>query len=241
MWLITPIGFFSIVQKPGDRAHDTLTIRARVRGDLLALKERYLPALGPIQESHGADYRFRAVAPRAEVATAMARMVQDLGYANFKSEVARRQGHARASLYHRVWDVLYDLQADPAFADAESSAEVTDAESAEKQVIVEVGGEGGSITLFGIRFHDGWRFRVERAESALLAMLDEDDDIKLPEYRWVKTWSNALKQFDTYPWPHLYPLAVHPEFRNKVLKALQIREKKGAFVSWEEWQQVLQT
>lgn len=127
MWLITPIGFFSIVQKPSDRAHDTLTIRARVRSDLVALKEHFLPALGPIQESLDTDYRFRAVAPRAEVAAAMARMVQDLGYANFKSEVARRQGHARASLYHRVWDVLYDLQTDPAFVGPELPTGVRDA------------------------------------------------------------------------------------------------------------------
>ncbi|TSE18983.1 hypothetical protein Talka_01746 [Tepidimonas alkaliphilus] len=38
MGLITPIGFFSIVQKPSDRTHDTLTVRARMRGDLAALK-----------------------------------------------------------------------------------------------------------------------------------------------------------------------------------------------------------
>ena len=35
MWLITPTGFFSIVQKPGDAAANTLTVRARVRQDLV--------------------------------------------------------------------------------------------------------------------------------------------------------------------------------------------------------------
>jgi hypothetical protein len=39
MWLITPTGFFSIVQKPSDEAADTLTVRARVRQDLVALRE----------------------------------------------------------------------------------------------------------------------------------------------------------------------------------------------------------
>lgn len=52
MWLITPIGFFSIVQKPGDKQNGTLTVRSRVRSDLEALKESYLPGLGQIQESH---------------------------------------------------------------------------------------------------------------------------------------------------------------------------------------------
>lgn len=112
MWLITPIGFFSIVQKPGDKANGTLTVRSRVRGDLAALKQHYLPGLGLIQESNDTDYRFRAVAPRAEMSAAMARLVDNLDYSNFKSEVGKQQGHKRADLYHKVWDVLYHLQTD---------------------------------------------------------------------------------------------------------------------------------
>lgn len=123
MWLITPVGFFSIVQKPGDKQNDTLTVRSRVRSDLAALKQHYLPGLGLIQESHDTDYRFRAVAPRSEVSAAMARMVDGLVYSNFKSEVAKKQGHKRASLYHQVWDVLYQLQTDPAFVEQEPVAD----------------------------------------------------------------------------------------------------------------------
>jgi len=123
MWLITPIGFFSVVQKPGDKQAGTLTVRSRVRADLAALKQEFLPGLGPIKESHDTDYRFRAVAPRAEVSAAMARMVDRLDYSNFKSEVAKQQGKQRANLYHKVWDVLYQLQTDPAFAEKEQEAE----------------------------------------------------------------------------------------------------------------------
>lgn len=32
MWLVTPIGFFSVVQKPGDKQSDTLTVGSRVQG-----------------------------------------------------------------------------------------------------------------------------------------------------------------------------------------------------------------
>jgi len=110
MWLITPIGFFSVVQKPDDAEAGTLTVRARVRADLEALKRDALPGLGPISESRVNDYRFRAKAPRSEVAAAMAGMIERLDYGNFKSEVAKRQGHGRAGLYHDVWDVLYRLQ-----------------------------------------------------------------------------------------------------------------------------------
>jgi 8-oxo-dGTP pyrophosphatase MutT (NUDIX family) len=110
MWLITPIGFFSIVQKPSDKGKDTLTVRARVRTDLEALRDRYIPSLGEIKESPDNDYRFRAIALRAEVATAAAGMINDLEYSNFKSEVGKRQGAKREALYHDVWHALYPLQ-----------------------------------------------------------------------------------------------------------------------------------
>lgn len=115
MWLITPVGFFSIVEKPEDKKRDVLTIRARVRSDLTALKTTFLPALGRISESTDTDYRYRAKAPRAAVSKATAEMIASLHYSNFKSEVAERQGAARAHLYHDVWDALYQLQGNPAF------------------------------------------------------------------------------------------------------------------------------
>lgn len=110
MWLITPLGFFSVVRKPTDIKDKTLTVRARVRRDLEALKAQYLPELGSVQESKVNDYRYRAVAPRAAVAAAMARLIEEVDYANFKDEVKKRQGADRAHLYHDVWDVLYGLQ-----------------------------------------------------------------------------------------------------------------------------------
>jgi len=123
MWLITPIGFFSIVRKPADRKDQCLTVRARVRGDLVALRAAFLPSLGPITQSDDTDYRFRARAPQADVAAAAARLLAGVDYGNFKSEVARRQGHARAEVYHEVWERLHRLQVDPAFAGAQPDAE----------------------------------------------------------------------------------------------------------------------
>ena len=110
MWLLTPFGFFSIVQKPGDAPQGTLTVRARVREDLESLRLRYLPGLGEIRESGSHDYRFRAQAPRSEVSAAMSALVDDLAYSNFKNQVSKEQGPARAHLYHDVWSVLDQLQ-----------------------------------------------------------------------------------------------------------------------------------
>lgn len=115
MWLMTPTGFYSIVEKPTDRKQATLTIRARVRGDLVDLKKSFCPSLGRIRESEDTDYRYRATAKRSDIAQAMARMIDGLSYSNFKSEVAERQGFERAHLYHDVWNVLHRMQGDPAF------------------------------------------------------------------------------------------------------------------------------
>jgi ADP-ribose pyrophosphatase YjhB (NUDIX family) len=111
MWLITTRGFFSIVEKPGDAAEAMLTIRARVRADLEALRE-VLPTLGAISDEGGTDYPFRARAPRQAVAAAMAELVGMIDYANFKNAVADRQGHARAATYGEVWSTLHTLTAD---------------------------------------------------------------------------------------------------------------------------------
>jgi ADP-ribose pyrophosphatase YjhB (NUDIX family) len=109
MWIMTPLGFFSIVQKPDDIETGTLTIRARARGDLDALRQHYLPGLGPVLVNAGTDYRYRAHAPREAIAAAMHALVSDIDYGNFKNEVQQQQGKARAHVYHKVWDALWEI------------------------------------------------------------------------------------------------------------------------------------
>lgn len=110
MWIITKFGFFSVVAKPGDAEAGRLTVRSRVLSDLEELRDRFLPSLGPTEVDKGTDYKFRATAPRADVAAAAAKAVEAIDYSNFKNEVHREQGSARASAYGEVWQVLYSLQ-----------------------------------------------------------------------------------------------------------------------------------
>ena len=114
MWILTDFGFFSIVEKPGDRDKGRLTIRARVRGDLDTLRAQVLPGMGPVIEGGGTDYPFRATAPRGEVAVALANLAMKLDYANFKDAVKSRQGAGRAAAYGEIWQVLHGLSADAA-------------------------------------------------------------------------------------------------------------------------------
>lgn len=103
------IGFFSIVQKPGDSEDGMLTIRARAKGDLDALREKLLSVLRKTVSNAGTDYRYRARAPREDIVKAMMNIVQDVQYGNFRNEVQKRQGSARAKKYHGVWEVLYGI------------------------------------------------------------------------------------------------------------------------------------
>jgi len=107
MWLVTNFGFFSVVQKKGD---DILTVRARVRSDLEALKEKYIPTLGNILEGKGTDYKHRAKVSREDLAKAMQKIIMDIDYSNFKDSVAEQQGYKRASIYGEVWGDLMRLQ-----------------------------------------------------------------------------------------------------------------------------------
>jgi ADP-ribose pyrophosphatase YjhB (NUDIX family) len=109
MWIMTTIGFFSIVQKPEDKYDDTLTIRSWVKSDLIALRDQYLHNLGPIVVHSGTDYQYRARAPRTDVSAALEKLTQAIDYDNFKNAVAIHQDYSRASLYGKVWSILYNL------------------------------------------------------------------------------------------------------------------------------------
>ncbi|MEO8452715.1 MAG: NUDIX domain-containing protein [Gemmatimonadota bacterium] len=106
MWFFTTIGFFSIVQKPGS---EELTVRARAKGDLENLRNRYLPEMSETIGKAGTDYPWRATVAREAFAGALGRIVTDVTYGNFKDQVAKTQGKKRARAYHLVWSALLDL------------------------------------------------------------------------------------------------------------------------------------
>lgn len=107
MWLFTRIGFFSIVQKPGQQE---LTVRARAKQDLDALRSKYLPALDPTKQHAGSDYPFRATISRGELAAGMAAIVEAIDYANFKNAVADEQGWEREAVYSKAWSALRGIE-----------------------------------------------------------------------------------------------------------------------------------
>ena len=107
MWIITAAGFYSVVRKPTDPA-GKLTIRSRVKKDLVNLKKR-LPGLSAIIESDDSDYRYRAFAKPEELADALSKLVMDINYSNFKGKI-EKENRYRATIYHQVWGELMALE-----------------------------------------------------------------------------------------------------------------------------------
>ena len=107
MWLVTTIGFFSVV---ADSEPDTMMVRARVKADLEALKAEAMPSLSKIVFTKYRDYPYRAFIKRTEFEAGMAKLASMIDYTNFKDTVQSRQGWSRASLYTRVWSILIGLE-----------------------------------------------------------------------------------------------------------------------------------
>lgn len=104
MWIFTTVGFFSVVNNSQGGG---LLVRARVKGDLDALRKQYMTDLGPTTHSKDRDYPYRAQISHDGYGAGLQRIAQDIDYTNFKSEVARVQGWPRERLYAKVWGVMY--------------------------------------------------------------------------------------------------------------------------------------
>jgi len=107
MWLIIPIGFYSIVHKDSDE--NELTIRSRSAEDLILLRDNYLPDLGEIVETKNGDYRFRSFVSKESLQQSMKLIVQYINYDNVKA-ASMLNYPERSKIYMDVWDRLGDIQ-----------------------------------------------------------------------------------------------------------------------------------
>jgi len=122
MWIFTKYGFFSAVcarqedEKYGQVLDpDRIMVRARVRGHLEVLKERFPDMLGQcdIHAFIGTDYAFRIFVDKLVWSQVLSELAEETDYDNFKSEVAHHQGSHGAAYehsLHEVWSVMHRLQ-----------------------------------------------------------------------------------------------------------------------------------
>ncbi|WP_224981297.1 hypothetical protein [Geomonas agri] len=106
--------------------------------------------------------------------------------------------------------------------------------------IVEVGAEGGSITLYGHPDVKGqWWFCLDWDERTLAMFLDEINHDLLSDRSGVVTgWEEGLKLLYQYPWCHLHPCFVHHEFRKLVLAEIVARQSELDDYEVQAWQRI---
>jgi len=109
----------------------------------------------------------------------------------------------------------------------------------DSETILEVGSEGGSITLLRERKSGGdWEFQVKTNERLLYEALSEEDRSSIGEHfaktGYVRSFHEGLRLLDRYPWFRLYPLEVHPEFVDAVLEEVKKRGGPTEETRWRE-------
>lgn len=94
--------------------------------------------------------------------------------------------------------------------------------------IVEIGGEGGSICLFGARDGQQWHFWRGTDETTLLDLgADVSDGPFVSRSQKAADWDEGLQLLDRYAWVNLFPLYVHRDFADRVLDAVKARSRNG--------------
>jgi hypothetical protein len=111
------------------------------------------------------------------------------------------------------------------------------------EIVLEVGAEGGSLTLLRAKAKSGeWQFWIERNETAVYDLLSEEDRGEIGKYfaqtGYVHSFQEALQLLDKYPWFRLYPVEVHREYRSFILA--EVRKRGGASAE-SIWQKGLST
>lgn len=101
MWIFLNNAFLSVVAHR--KQADALCVRARLAGDI----ERVFPGAEVIR-TPDADYLFRAVLPRRQVADAISASLASIEYFNFKDSLAYRD--PRAVAYTRTWAIMNNMQ-----------------------------------------------------------------------------------------------------------------------------------
>ena len=106
MWIATTDGFYSTVQKPGQK--NDVTVRSRVKADLEKLMNR-IGVDTKIVENAGTDYPFRIIVRKELWLKYLKEAGQSINYDNFKNTLNPKDD-VRHAAYFKVWAALRMLE-----------------------------------------------------------------------------------------------------------------------------------
>jgi len=110
MWLILPIGFYSVVHK-GDCIDnpDLICVRSRWAADLERMNAALVAdghAPGAIIDNEGTDYQVRMYVNRKQFAATVGTIICAIDFGNFKNHVRSVAGTARAKMCGKIWSAV---------------------------------------------------------------------------------------------------------------------------------------
>jgi hypothetical protein len=108
MWIFTGKGFFSIVEH--NARPDDLLVRARAEEDINQFLDmlRGCPEDYQYEATPDADYGYRLVAPKREVAEIIGKLTADIDYTNFKASI--HGDGIRDVAYMQLWATMKGFQ-----------------------------------------------------------------------------------------------------------------------------------
>ena len=125
-------------------------------------------------------------------------------------------------------------------ADAQTSAVGDEAEQrnappAAEETLLEIGAEGGSISLIRVSRGGFTEWIMETNEWMLVELLDDEDPSAAGLHRRElgPTFADALAGLDRYQWFRLVPLFVHAEIRDAVQEAVRERGGEASLIRWK--------
>jgi hypothetical protein len=90
-------------------------------------------------------------------------------------------------------------------------------------VIIEIGAEGGSIKVLKRTVANGAAEYSVQLRDQTLKFLSEDEggsEIRR-DSAWSESWPDVIKSLGRWPWPMLYPMSIHPSYRERVLAEVE--------------------
>lgn len=104
----------------------------------------------------------------------------------------------------------------------------------EGDVILKLGAEGGSLTLYGLLTKEGCSFTLGTYDCTP-ELIDEGPAIQRKS-GVAHSWDAALELLDeNRSWPKLFPKCIHPDFKTEIWAAVQQRLRPSAeLIRWRE-------
>jgi hypothetical protein len=134
---------------------------------------------------------------------------------------------------HKVVGELKQIPED----DRETYADGNPSERGAREVILEVGAEGGSLSILRKRKRQGiWEYCAQRDETTMADLLPDEKFTKEELFERTggkSTFEDALYVLGRYPWSSLYPLKVHPDFAPSILRSVVVIGGEKAAREWQ--------